>query len=108
MKVVINRSFGGFGLSDECCEALGGTKKVADHNFSYYILPDLICPIGDYNYITLRTNPRLIKLMETKGSEWCSGRFAELKIVEIPDDIAWEITEYDGMEQIEEVHRIWH
>lgn len=54
-----------------------------------------------------RTNPKLIRLMETKGSEWCSGSFAELKVVEIPDNVQWEIRDYNGIETIEEVHRSW-
>ncbi len=54
-----------------------------------------------------RTDPKLIKLMETKGSDWCSGSFAQLKVVEIPDGVKWEIHDYDGMETIEEVHRSW-
>jgi hypothetical protein len=54
-----------------------------------------------------RNDPRLITLMEEKGSEWCSGDYAKLKIVEIPDDVEWEIAEYDGNEWVEEVHRTW-
>ena len=45
--------------------------------------------------------------METKGSEWCSSCCAELKVVEIPDGVDYIITEYDGLEQIEETHRVW-
>jgi hypothetical protein len=30
-----------------------------------------------------------------------------LTIVDIPDDIEWQIEEYDGMEWVAEVHRIW-
>ena len=29
------------------------------------------------------------------------------KIVEIPDGVQWEITEYDGKECIKEKHRSW-
>jgi hypothetical protein len=32
---------------------------------------------------------------------------AELKVVESPDDVEWEIEEYDGIEWIAEVHRTW-
>ena len=34
--------------------------------------------------------------------------YAELKIVEVPDDVVWEIDEYDGLESISEVHRRWN
>lgn len=47
-----------------------------------------------------------IKVVEEMDNE-VNGRFAELKIVEIPDDVSWEIVEYDGMEHIAEIHRTW-
>ena len=53
-----------------------------------------------------RDDPILIQVIEEMGSEsW--GFAAELKIVEVPDDIQWEIDEYDGLESISEVHRRW-
>ncbi len=54
-----------------------------------------------------RTDENLIKAIETIGEKESSGRFAELKIVEIPDGIEWEIDEYDGIESIHESHRSW-
>ena len=53
-----------------------------------------------------RTNPFLIKVVEDLGDE-ASESCAELKIVEIPDGIEWEIDDYDGMETIHEKHRSW-
>ena len=101
MKVVINRCYGGFGLSDECAIALGAVLK----QFGDYFYQEFPNGKRAQNY---RTDPKLIRLMETKGSEWCSGSFAELKVVEVPDDVEWEIHDYDGMETIEEVHRSWN
>lgn len=40
-------------------------------------------------------------------SDKASGGFASLKIVEIPDDVEWEICEYDGLEWVAEKHRKW-
>jgi hypothetical protein len=37
----------------------------------------------------------------------CYGCYAKLKIVEIADDVDWEITNYDGLETVEEKHRTW-
>lgn len=100
MKVVINRCYGGFGLSDECAIALGAVlKQLGDYFYQEF-------PNGKWAQ-DYRTDPKLIRLMETKGSEWCSGSFAELKVVEVPDDVEWEIRDYDGMETIEEVHQSW-
>ena len=92
MKVVINRRFGGFGLSNEACEYLGISPKEA----------------YDYSSYNMRTDPDLVDCVEHLGSERASGSFAKLKVVEIPDDVKWEITDYDGMEQVEEVHRVWY
>lgn len=90
MKVVINRCFGGFGLSKEAVKDLGCKSS------------------WDYNSEDMRrTAPELIALIEKKGSEYCSGDYAELKVVEIPDDVDWYINDYDGVETIEEVHRSW-
>jgi hypothetical protein len=36
-----------------------------------------------------------------------SGDFAALKVVEIPDDVEWEIHDYDGKESVRERHRSW-
>jgi hypothetical protein len=32
---------------------------------------------------------------------------AELRVVEVPDDVNWVIEEYDGLEWVAEVHRTW-
>ena len=53
-----------------------------------------------------RTDEDLIKIIEQlkeKANTICS----ELKIVEIPDDVDWEIEEYDGVEWVSEKHRTW-
>lgn len=81
MKIVINRSFGGFGLSKEAIDYLG------------------------YNTRN-RTDPKLVECVELLGSR-ANGEYAELKVVEIPDDVEWYIREYDGMEEVHEKHRIW-
>lgn len=85
MKVVINRCFGGFSISEAAARELGVSSV----------------------YAVSRTDPRLISLIESKGTDYCSGSCARLKVVEIPDDIEWEINDYDGKEAIEEVHRTW-
>ena len=36
-----------------------------------------------------------------------NGRFAEIQIIEIPDDVEWEIDEYDGVETVREKNRSW-
>jgi hypothetical protein len=53
-----------------------------------------------------RDDPMLVQTVEELGAA-ASGRHAELKVVEIPDDVSWVIDEYDGSESVEEAHRSW-
>lgn len=55
-----------------------------------------------------RTDDDLINLLEEKGSEFVSGPYSSLKIIEIPDDVEWEVEEYDGSEWVSEKHRTWN
>ena len=105
MKIVINKCYGCFSLSDECALAMGA--KLTQGDIEGWLFHDWGegNPIDDAGY---RTDPKLIELMETKGSQWCSGYLSELKVVEIPDDVEWEISEYDGIEWVSEVHREWY
>lgn len=59
---------------------------------------------SDYN--VERDDPMLIKVVEEMGKE-SFGSYSELEIVEIPDDVEWEIDDYDGYESIHEKHRSW-
>jgi hypothetical protein len=36
------------------------------------------------------------------------GFFANLKIVEIPAEIDWQVDQHDGLEWISEKHRTWN
>lgn len=53
-----------------------------------------------------RNDTCLIKVVE-KLKKKANGNSAELKVVEIPDGIEWEIEQYDGREWIAEKHRTW-
>jgi hypothetical protein len=53
-----------------------------------------------------RDHPLLIECVETL-KEKANGLCAKLKIVEIPDNVEFEIDEYDGKESIGEQHRSW-
>jgi len=53
-----------------------------------------------------RTDKLLIQVIKELG-EKANGSCANLKIIEIPDDVDWEINEYDGFESIHEKHRSW-
>ena len=106
MKVVINRCFGGFGLSIDAWkrldEATNNRSIVGqDEEGCHY------CP-------RIRADPALVQIVEEMG-EAAGGPHAELKVIEIPDDVKWYIEEYErqllklqyGIEHIAEVHRTW-
>lgn len=136
MKIVINRCYGGFGLSHEAVMRyadLAGIKIYAyvdarkkdgridfskmvpydgkEHAFVIHYYTAEIARGGaskDRCYFKEpeRNDPLLVRVVEEMG-EAASGRFASLKVVEVPDGIEWEIDEYDGMEVVEEKHRSW-
>ena len=86
-KIVINKCYGGFGLSDFALNLLG-----------------LSC--NDYPVIN-RDDARLVEIVE-KWGELCNDKYAKLKVVSIPDDVQWHIEDYDGMEKVAENHRVWY
>jgi hypothetical protein len=53
-----------------------------------------------------RDDPDLIQTIKELKKE-ANGPFASLKIVNVPDDVEWQIEEYDGLEWIAEKHRTW-
>jgi hypothetical protein len=91
MKIVINDCYGGFGLSK---------KALALYN-------ERAGTVLKYEYDIKRDDPILVEIVEQLG-EAANGSSAKLKIVEIPDDVQWQIQEYDGDEWIAEKHRTWN
>lgn len=91
MKIVINKCYGGFGLSDV---ALARYKKESGN-------------IDVSEYYINRADPILVSIVEELGEDsW--GGFAELRVVDIPDGVDWYVEEYDGKEWIAEEHRKWY
>jgi len=118
MKIVVNRCFGGFGLSAAAFEALiarGWTVATYDERGQYKdgsarIVEDPKSQWHRYYLIhemnDVRTDPDLIAVVEELGKA-ANGDCAKLEVVEIPDGVEWEISDYDGIETIHEVHRSW-
>lgn len=84
-KIVINACFGGFSLSKEAQVELGLSRSHDE---------------------IARDDPRLVELVERLGDA-ANGEFSQLKVVEIPDGVPWQIEEYDGHEWVAEAHRRW-
>jgi hypothetical protein len=91
-KVVINTCFGGFSLSDKATELYAEQKGIVPVDVIPYDIP--------------RDDSTLVAIVEQLGDE-ANGRFARLKVVEIPADVQWVVQEYDGVEWVAEKHRTW-
>jgi len=139
MKIIINKCYGGFGLSakaedlyaeksqmklyrykqtkykhsdgEALYEKVGSddtsmftSTYTKDHGDSFSEYP------GDDTYWYSggleRTDSLLIEVVEALGKE-ANGDCAELKVVDIPDNVDYEISDYDGIESISEVHKTW-
>lgn len=59
-----------------------------------------------YDREIARDDPFLVKTVLELGKR-ANGDHAELKVVEIPSNVEWEIDEYDGKEWVAEIHRTW-
>lgn len=125
-EVVINKCYGGFGLSHQATkmywEAHG--KRVRAYSYDLttktktYLTEE---EIGNNLFVHYdnaddedesitheipRDDPILVDIVKRLGSK-ADGPHAELGIVEIPADVDWYIEEYDGNEHIAEKHRTW-
>lgn len=129
MKVAINKCYGGFGLSSKAVLRYAKLKDM-----SLYHDRDSLCdhyytiPVAEYKRLEAearaskqyakmngayfserniaRDDPVLIQVIEELGDK-ANGAHAEISIVEVPDNVNWQIEEYDGKEWIAEVHRTW-
>jgi hypothetical protein len=98
-KIVINRCYGGFGLSLEA------------KNMYLELTKDIPKPENFFaNQDIMRDDPILIAIIEKIGLQAAAGTFSKLKIIQIPDDVpsnGWTIMDYDGIEWVAEKHRTW-
>lgn len=111
MKIVINACYGGFGLSHEAVMRYAEIKGInlvwkQSRSLKHYYKDS----VSDDNYFSEtdipRDDPALVQVVEELGHD-ADGDCANLKIVEIPDDVEWHIHEYDGSEHVAENHRTW-
>jgi hypothetical protein len=91
-RVVINTCYGGFGLSDRAITEYKKLLGITDPSFYDRDIP--------------RDDPYLIKIVRELGMA-ANGLHANLKIIEIPGDVPWHVSEYDGNEWVAEDHRTW-
>lgn len=101
-KIVINKCYGGFGLSkvaiERYCKIVGVDPGSWDSKWDYYTN-------FDWDSIS-RDDANLVALVEELGTA-ANGAHAKLSVVDIPDDVEWLICEHEGVEHIAEKHRTW-
>ena len=90
--IVINDCHGGFGLSVSATLEYKRQAGITD--------PDW------YHRDAARDDPVLVRVVQQLGPA-ADGACAQLKVVEIPNGVAWQIEENDGREWIAETHRTW-
>ena len=135
-KVILNKCFGGFGLSKEAYELYAKKKGISvfhytqenlkkeiytyatddNRTFDFYFTKDF----GDNVYISdedfkkyflkldedFREDKTLIEVVEELG-EKANAFYSNLKIVEIPDDLDYVIDNYDGIETLRQKVQEW-
>ena len=114
-EIVINRCYGGFSLSRKAFLRLRelGQKDALEE-------PDWGEPWGDGSGVRepfggsigsfcrdiARNDPLLTQVVKELDAD-ANGSCAELRIIEIPNGVEWQIEEYDGLEWIAEKHQTW-
>ena len=135
-KVILNKCFGGFGLSKEAYELYAKKKGISvfhytqenlkkeiytyatddNRTFDFYFTKDF----GDNVYISdedfkeyflnldekFREDKTLIEVVEELGKK-ANAFYSNLKIVEIPDDLDYVIDNYDGIETLHQKVKEW-
>jgi len=138
MQIVINKCFGGFGLSPKAQKRYAELKgielffyqqtkweykdgideytRITDVNqndpFVQAVTGDLgetVESLGNNYWFDgniSRDDITLVQVVKEMKKD-ANGPFANLRIIDIPDGIKWEIDDYDGMESIHESHQSW-
>jgi hypothetical protein len=124
-KIVINTEHGGFQLSQKAIQKLideHGYEKTSVNEDGEYENPeaDIVSDEGVFEdkdltetYLmhtfvdSVRADPSLVQVVEELGESEASGKLSQLKVVEVPDDVDWEIVNRDGLEHVAEKHRTW-
>ena len=114
MKIVINKHYGSFSLSEEAVLLYGDKKglniiAIRDEvikDINHYYLNEEKEENSFCEWEIERTDPILVEVVEQLG-DLADGYYCKLKVVEVPDNIKWYIHDYDGLESVHECHRSW-
>ena len=114
MKIVINKHYGSFGLSEEAVLFYGDKKGLniiakqdeVVKDLCHYYLNEEKEENSFCEWDIERNDPVLVEVVEQLG-DLANTRHTRLKVVEVPDDVKWYIHDYDGLEEVHEEHRRW-
>lgn len=116
MKIVINKCYGGYGgISYTAAKLLIDREWKVSDGFTEdgrdYVDKDAKILLWRKEYSIIeskvsRTDKDLVEVVEILGGD-ADGTYSSYSVVEIPDDVDWQIEEYDGLEWIAEKHRTW-
>ena len=110
-EIVINNDYGGFSLSREAvllARKLSGNPKWGGATIKGDIYDDGDICDWDYGFVDVPRDDKILVEVVKKLGKKANGCLSSLKIVKIPDDVEWEIEEYDGLETVVEKHRKWY
>lgn len=111
-KVAINTCCGAFSLSHKAFLRLRelGQREALDEPDTGKYWPTACGPkdpsLNTFGARIPRDDRSLIQVLEELGME-ANGHCAQLKIVEIPLEIQWEVEGVHGVEWVSETHRRW-
>lgn len=111
-EIVINNCYGGFSIDTDVVEWMReqGCANAKACTMPGETFSDGSGPLSErresiHAFEMPRDDPHLVEAVERFDDP--GDACAELKIVEVPADVDWTISEYDGFEKVEEVHRSW-
>lgn len=111
-RIVINRSYDEFCVSHQAfirLRELGQREALEEENTGAYwpaAAGRREPSLNQYGKLIPRDDEHLVRVVEELG-EAANGHAATLRVVTIPEDVQWVITETESGEQVSEVHRTW-
>lgn len=111
-RIVINRSYGEFCISHKALVRLRELRQreALDEKDPGIYWPVAAGPrepsLNQYGKSIPRDDENLVRVVEELGKA-ADGHAASLRIVTIPENVKWVITNTEGGEQVSEAHRTW-
>lgn len=96
MKIIVNKSFGGFNFSEEAQQMICKLKGLNYDKMDFETRNNIF---DDYENESIRTDKDAISIVEQLGAK-ASIEVSKMTVIEIPDDSHYLIDDYDGYETV--------